>query len=94
MKAACLLIDSTYILTVSNSGGKGKDILGSGFTGRGEGARGDGIVGAGSVGRSDVSKIVVGTGAGVGISSGWVLLASFVFASDPESCLSLDSVDS
>ena len=70
MKATCLLTDSTYILAVSDSGGKSKDVLGSGFTGPEEGAEGEGIAGAGSVGRGGVSETVVGTEAGIGPSSG------------------------
>ena len=65
MKAACLLTDSTYILAVSNNGGKGKDVFGSRFTKTGEGAEGDRIAGAGSARRGSVSKIVVGTEARV-----------------------------
>ena len=83
----------------------GKDVLGSGFTSTEEGARRDGITGAGSAGRGGVSKTVVGTEtgvsktivgteAGVGTSSGCVLSASLVLASDPGACRSPNSVDS
>ena len=105
MKPACLLTDFTYILAISDSGGKDKDVFGLGFIGMGEGATGDEITRAGSAGKGSVSKIVVGTEvgvsgtvvgtkAGVGTSSNWVLPAFFVLASDPGSCHSLDFVDS
>ena len=93
MKAACLLIDSTYTLVVSDRGGMGMDTLDSGFNGTKEGARGDRITEAGSTGRGGVSETVVGTEtgvsrivirteAGIGTSSGCALLASLVRASD------------
>ena len=69
-------------------------MLGSRFTESGEGAGEDGIAGAGSVGRGGVSETVVRTEARVSTSSGWVLPASFILASDLGSYLSPDSVDS
>ena len=64
MKAACILTDSTYVFAISDRGGMGMDVLGSGFIGTGEGA-GDGITRAGSAGRGGVSETVVGTKTGV-----------------------------
>ena len=104
VKAACLLIDSTYILVVSDRGGMGKDVLGSKFTKMGEGAGGDRIARAGSAGRGGVSETVVrtkigvsgtivGTEASIDTSSGCVLPASLVLALDPRTCHSPDSVD-
>ena len=105
VKVACLLTDSIYALAVSDRGRIGMDVLDFGFTGIEETIGGDGIAGARSAGRGrvleivigteiGVSRTIVGTGAGVGTSSDYALLASLVLALDPGACLSLDSADS
>ena len=72
MKAACLLADSIYSLTVSDSGGTGAKVLGLGFAGVGEVVGGDGTTGAGSAWRGGVSEVSIGIGSwasGVGAGS-------------------------
>ena len=82
MKAACLLTDSAYNLTVFDRGGKGKEGPDLGFIELGEGADGVGTGGAGSVGR----------GASVGSSSDWILPPSFDLASDSRFVLNVVGV--
>ena len=73
MKAACLLTDSIYSLTVFDSDGTGVEVLGLGFAGVGEVVGGDGTIGAGSAGRGCVSEVSIGIeswASGVGVGSG------------------------
>ena len=65
MKAACLLTDSIYALTVSDRGGTGRDVLDPGFAGAGEIGGEDRMVGARSAGRGEASETSIGTVVGV-----------------------------
>ena len=64
MKAACLLTDSMYFLTVSDNGGigVGSGALGLGPDAAGELVGGDRTMGAGLMGRGRVSMVSIGTG--------------------------------
>ena len=104
MKAACLLTDSIYALTVSDRGGREKDVLGLGFASVWETAGGDDMTGAGSVGRGGVLEVSIETGSWAsGVSIGSVTGAGTsscalptldVLALDPGAGLSPDSADS
>ena len=84
MKVACLLTDSTLILAVFDSGGKGKDVFGSGFTGMGEGAGGTRLLGLDlrgeAVSPKSLSKLRLGSPKpllGLRLASALLLAGSF-----------------